>query len=900
MLFLRRAFKSLMCLVAASIWGVSAFADNQKDLDADLVEVIETIKKQATNPEQRTLLRNNSNFLLGFDSEDAFFVSMNEIFTSLILSDADELRKAVSNFSKIDSSKSGVSSEKIVELYNLYANALEENKSVEEIEKQLLPFLESGEWFQEFLAYQLSFYSYANFYKSDNHITIQKAQEALSVIPPIETELANFARIEMTSVLAHTHNVKGNTKLAISTTQEYLRLTKYNFDPNESLNLLNNLLYSHLIWRDTVAQEYLANALLELEKTLESEAPGLTELRVAQTKVEVGEYGEALEYSILAFEKASLPQLRLQAKVTEATALAGLNKVKEAEAIIDIYQLNISPDRVLNEKSSNSVLQLAFLMALKSGDDKLAITLSNRRLQLLSQNFLTDAASDTSSVLASLENSRERQEERAAAAAREAALLELTIVKQRKLNRTLMALLGLAGLALIGLVAFLKFRERTMKELAIKRKEAASADQLKTDFLGMISHELRTPLNGVIGFSDLLSQTHPDPDVRQKTGVILKSGHELLDVVESMTDMARIDAGQMNILPEDSDLPDLLEEVVEPLKAKAEKKNLAFTHYIDPDLGQHFVDGQRLQQCVRTVLSNAVSFTEIGRVHMHVTTQKSSDDGVTGVTINIADTGVGMSELVQSRLFTPFMQADTSLRRSHMGTGLSLAIAKALVVMMGGELTVVSRIGRGSEFTLTFPLAEPKNAHVETDLVDDIEQDEARLEQEMPAPLPPPVLDLMQPVAGRDTAPLHTPPQKLENNLDGLRVLIVDDLDRNREIVRNMLEPQGCICFEAPDGEDALEALHAGPMDIVLMDIHMNRLNGVEATRLIRESRAPFADIPIIALTADNAATTNAACMAAGADIFLTKPVMSGELCRALEFLQTGKSRRTLRQVEAG
>ncbi|WP_427453168.1 response regulator [Litorimonas sp. WD9-15] len=704
----------------------------------------------------------------------------------------------------------------------------------------------------------------------------------------------------MTNVIAHLHNLKANRDLAISTTLEYLELTENNFDPQASIDILNNLLYSHLVWRDTTAQQYLADALLNLEKYYDSEAPGLTELRVAQTKNEIGDYETALDYAVLAYEKAALPQLKLQAKVTEATALAGLGELKKAEAIISMHQLNISPDIILNERSSNSVLQLAFLMALKSGDEKLAITLSNRRLQLLSQNFLADASSDTSSILASLENSRARQEERAAAAAREAALLELTIVKQRKLNRTLMALLGLAGLALIGLVAFLRFRERTMKELAIKRKEAASADKLKTDFLGMISHELRTPLNGVIGFSDLLSQTHTDPDVRQKTGVILKSGHELLDVVESMTDMARIDAGQMNILPEDSHLPTLLEEVVEPLQAKAEEKGLAFTHYIDPDLGEHFVDGQRLQQCVRTVLSNAVSFTERGRVHMHVTTQKSSDDVVTGVTVNIADTGVGMSELVQSRLFTPFMQADTSLRRSHMGTGLSLAIAKALTVLMEGELTVVSRVGRGSEFTLTVPLAAPVSVHVETDAVDDIEHVEALLEHEMPAPLPPAILDLMQPVAGRDMAPLHAPPQMPENNLDGLRVLIVDDLENNRRILRDMLEPQGCICFDAPDGEDALEALNAGPLDIVIMDIHMNRLDGVEATRLIRDSRAPFADIPIIALTADNAATTNAACMAAGADIFLTKPVMLDEICRALAFLQTGKSRRTLRQVEAG
>ncbi len=900
MIFSKSLLKIIVVTVFTFLVSSVATADTTKDLDPRLIEIVEIINARAGETSRPNLLRDNSNFSKGFNPDDPFLKAISEVMASVTTEDSQKIKLAVHGFSQVGSSYDEVDTDSIARLYSEYADALANELSASEIENVLRPYQESGDWFQRFSAYQISIFTNANLKKSQNHTALQKAQESLSLIPTEETELSSFARIEVTNVIAHLHNLKANRDLAISTTLEYLELTENNFDPQASIDILNNLLYSHLVWRDTTAQQYLADALLNLEKYYDSEAPGLTELRVAQTKNEIGDYETALDYAVLAYEKAALPQLKLQAKVTEATALAGLGELKKAEAIISMHQLNISPDIILNERSSNSVLQLAFLMALKSGDEKLAITLSNRRLQLLSQNFLADASSDTSSILASLENSRARQEERAAAAAREAALLELTIVKQRKLNRTLMALLGLAGLALIGLVAFLRFRERTMKELAIKRKEAASADKLKTDFLGMISHELRTPLNGVIGFSDLLSQTHTDPDVRQKTGVILKSGHELLDVVESMTDMARIDAGQMNILPEDSHLPTLLEEVVEPLQAKAEEKGLAFTHYIDPDLGEHFVDGQRLQQCVRTVLSNAVSFTERGRVHMHVTTQKSSDDVVTGVTVNIADTGVGMSELVQSRLFTPFMQADTSLRRSHMGTGLSLAIAKALTVLMEGELTVVSRVGRGSEFTLTVPLAAPVSVHVETDAVDDIEHVEALLEHEMPAPLPPAILDLMQPVAGRDMAPLHAPPQMPENNLDGLRVLIVDDLENNRRILRDMLEPQGCICFDAPDGEDALEALNAGPLDIVIMDIHMNRLDGVEATRLIRDSRAPFADIPIIALTADNAATTNAACMAAGADIFLTKPVMLDEICRALAFLQTGKSRRTLRQVEAG
>lgn len=880
--------------LATFFCSIFAYAQIPSDVDPNLVEVVQIIKKRASEPKDVNLLRNNSNFAKGFNSDSEFFTTLNEVLTSTVAENPDGIRLAVRKFKKVENAHLDVDIEEIAELYNVYADALEKNFNLEEIENTLSPYQGADNWFQKFLTHQLTAFSYANMKRYENHKALQNAQDALSVIPNEESELPNYARIEITSLIAQLHNLKANKELAISTTQEYLKLTEYNFDPEASLDILNNLLYSHLVWRDTTAQQYLANALLDLEQHLESEAPGLTELRVAQAKIEIGAFEEGLKFSIAAFDEASLPRLATQAKIIEATSLAGLGRLSDAQSIITEYEFDLSAKHLLTTKSSDSIMQLAFLMALKSGDEDLSITLSNRRLQLLSQNFLAEAASDTSSVLASLENSRERQEERAAAAAREAALLELTIVKQRRVNRMLMALLGLSALVLIGLLAFLKFRERTMKELAIKRKEAASADKLKTDFLGMISHELRTPLNGIIGFADLLAQTHADADVRKKTSVILQSGHELLDVVESMTDMARIDAGQMNIVPENTDILDLLMEVVEPLQPTAEQKGLAFTKHIDPDLGEHVVDGQRLQQCVRTVLSNAVSFTNSGRVHMHATAQKDDMGNVCGATIVIADTGVGMTELVQSRLFTPFMQADTSLRRSHMGTGLSLAIAKALIDMMGGTLTVISRQDRGSEFTLSVPLATAKNEALETFEPDNI--------KETLSSLPPSVLDLMQPRAGQNSAPLHaTPPSvQTENGLDGLRVLIVDDLKTNRDIVRDMLEPQNCICFDAPDGEDALEALQAGPFDVVIMDIHMNRLDGVEATRRIRESRAAFSDIPIIALTADNAATTNAACMAAGVDIFLTKPVRGADLCRALEFLQTGSSRRTLRQAEGG
>jgi len=449
--------------------------------------------------------------------------------------------------------------------------------------------------------------------------------------------------------------------------------------------------------------------------------------------------------------------------------------------------------------------------------------------------------------------------------------------------------------------------------------------------------------------------------------------------------MARIDAGQLKLVPHDTDLGGALSAVPENWTELARDKGLAFTHYIDPEISRHHVDEERIVQSINILLANAMSFTDSGRVHLHVTASKTnlSNLSPSEMTVVVADTGQGMSELVQSRLFTPFMQADTSKKRTHMGTGLNLAIAYALVEMMGGKLSCISREGRGSEFTFYIPLKDaisalqadklvdidtPAELPVATDIpvaadinVDKILQDIGVEEFEVealaqdddakrasPAQLHPvesdfdaettaleallldlpdlpegdvagsivedPVaeepiaeeiglsepdfVDLMKPSPTRTA--LHQPAEhhalKSLSTPSRQRVLIVDDMDSNRDVLRMILESKDHICGEAADGFAALAELERKPYDFIILDIHMAPLDGIETLKRLRASEKSYANIPVIALTADNAPSTNAECIEAGANLFMTKPVLRDELLWSMEYLVNADSARILSQ----
>ena len=792
----------------------------------------------------------------------------------------------------------------IVALYMDYVKGLEQNFSPSELQDAVSKYTETGNWFEKYIALEHS--SYLHGLNTERQAALQKAQLALSIIPQSsETNIyAKFAKSKITSFIAHLHNLQGNSSLALSTSLEYLQLTENNPNPVDDIDLINNLIYAYGISRDHDAQLYLSEQLLKLEQTRSSNVPGLSEMRIAGVMNDAGRFDEALNYAEQASAKAKHPSVMRTSKIFKAIALAGMDRPQDARAIAYSADVNFTRENMLKTETRKGDIYLAFLLAQKT-DPAYATLLFNRQLDIMAQKYLANNARDTTTMLAELENSRERQAERDAAAAREAGLQALTIDRQRKLNQSLVFLIFLLGGVSIAAMCFARYRSRIVKELEIKTEEAASAEKLKTDFLGMISHELRTPLNGIIGISDFLAHYHEDPDIRKKTGIVLKSGQELLSVVESLTDMARLDAGQLLLTPHDADLSASLATVSEPWTAPAQEKGLAFTHFIDPAITEHHIDEERLLQCLNILLCNAIRFTNAGRVHLHITAQ-STENEITGLTAIVADTGQGMSELVQSRLFTPFMQADTSLKRTHMGTGLSLAIAYALAEKMNGSLSVFSREGRGSEFKLQIPLAPIKGEVVQADIkasgeahFDGLEDAASVVEtptvqessmadlpvMETNQPAQSEVVDLMQPHAGR--AALHeTSASEFQAPLAGRHILIVDNHPAQRSAVVSILKSQGHDCCEAADGFAALDILEQMDFDFIVLEAQMTPMDGAETLRCIRNSGKAYANIPVIVVTANDAVTLTAACMEVGADLFLTKPVREDELLQTIDFLQ--------------
>lgn len=875
-------------------------------VDPRLYEIVETIKLRM-QVEPAASHQRSPNIV----TRDELYVDLlDRIQTATYSNIPEQVIESVEAFRQTYKRDASLDLSQIPIFYEEYAQRLEDSASQKALQDLATQFSENGNWFERYIALTQSSLLFSE--KQERQAALQKAQEALAIIPEHSDDnvFVKFAKSRATGMIAHLHNLQGNSELALITSLDYLRLTEGKPDSQFEVDLINNLIYSYTISRDHDAQLYLTQELLEIEKSHTSSVLGLSEMRIAGVMNAAGRFQEGLDHANLALFKAENPTVIRVSQVAKGIALAGLGYPDQARAIAGLADVNFDEQHMLETETRQGDLYLAFLLA-QSEDTMYATQLFNRQLDVTAKKFLTDNSRDTTAMLAELENSRGRQAEREASAERESRLQALTIDRQKKLNRTLIALSIFLALGTLFAVLFIRFREKVLKKLEIKTREAASAEKLKTEFLGMISHELRTPLNGIIGISDFLANYHADPDIREKTGIILRSGNVLLSVVESLTDMARIDAGQLTLAPHDTDLSLSLAAVPEPWADKAKEKGLAFTHFIDPAITNHHVDEDRLIQCLNILLTNAVSFTDSGRVHLHITGNATAQGVVKGLTVVVADTGQGMSEVVQSRLFTPFMQADTSRRRAHMGTGLSLAIAYALAEMMGGKLSVFSREGRGSEFKLDVPLGAATNAldKAEFSLAEDVITDGVEGVEVAPetsildvlvldGPDAPQreVIDLMLPHSGHPS--LHDVEELvLPTPTEGSqRILVVDDMDSNRDILRLILESQGHICNDAADGFAALAALDSQPFDLVVLDIHMTPLDGVETLRRLRGSGKAYAHIPVIALTADNAASTNAICMEAGADLFLTKPVRQEELLRAISYLYQAEGTRIFSQ----
>ena len=413
--------------------------------------------------------------------------------------------------------------------------------------------------------------------------------------------------------------------------------------------------------------------------------------------------------------------------------------------------------------------------------------------------------------------------------------------------------------------------EQLNRELDISRQLAEQANVTKSHFLANMSHELRTPFNGMLGMLQLLHETPLDARQRDFLHTAADSAQHLLTLLNDILDMAAIEEGKLKVAPEAIDLPRVLRDVVTPMAAQARDKGLQFEVSMTPSLPAAVrLDPTRTRQVLFNLLSNAIKFTERGSVGFEVDVQPGPSADTIVLVFTVRDTGIGMSAASVERLFERFFQVESRLNRRRGGSGLGLNISRALTELMGGSLQVESREGHGSTFTLRLPTT--------------VEASAAPCFANTLPPMSPPA-----PVGAPSTAVPAAAPRE---GTTTLKVLVVDDHPINLKLATALLQKMGHEVHQATNGLEALEQVRAQAFDLVLMDLHMPEMDGLESTQRIRALPAPRGQVPVVVLTANALEEARQDAAGAGASGFLTKPLRVQELQAVVRNCQAAPHRR--------
>ena len=391
-------------------------------------------------------------------------------------------------------------------------------------------------------------------------------------------------------------------------------------------------------------------------------------------------------------------------------------------------------------------------------------------------------------------------------------------------------------------------RERLMEELHLAKDVAERASRAKSEFLANMSHEIRTPMSAILGLTHLALRHATDDKTRDCVERIRRSADHLLAIVNDILDLSKIEADRLTLEHTEFPLAAVLDRVSELLGPKAAAKGLRLVTELDPAVPERLMgDPLRLRQILINFGDNAVKFADRGEVHVSVRLVGRAD-GAARVRLAVRDEGIGLSEEQAARLFADFQQADASTTRKYGGTGLGLSIARRLAQLMGGEVGVDSRLGEGATFWCELPMEV--------------------------AGTPASALDAGPPgAAAADSGP---------SGATGSRLLVVDDNDTNLIIAKEILSNAGMVVETAANGEQALDKLRDGAYDLVLMDLQMPQMDGLQATRALREQPGHRAT-PVVGLTASAMLSERDDCLAAGMNDVLTKPYEPGHLIEVVE-----------------